>query len=85
MESTSTSNWLHAEIIIKFMNSYHFFKINCYKMAYKNIIRLHYDSMYPFNNKSNIYKVFCLLDAMLSALYMLFLENLMEETEAGRL
>lgn len=53
-------------------------------MAYQNITRLFYDSVYPFNNTGNIYKVYCLLGAVLNAFYMLSLENVTEVTEAER-
>lgn len=79
MKSTSISYWPHAEIIITL---WIIFKRNGYKMAYKNI--RYYDSMYPFNNISNIQGILSMLSAMLSALYMLLLGNSTEETEAER-
>lgn len=51
-------------------------------MGYKNI--RYYDLMYPFNTISNIQSILSMLSAMLSALYMLLLGNLTEETEAER-
>lgn len=51
-------------------------------MGYKNI--RYYDSMYPFNIISNIQGILSMLSAMFSALYMLLLGNLTEETEAVR-
>lgn len=68
MKSASTSIWPHAEIILR---SWILFKINGYKMAYKNI--RYYDSMYPFSNMQGILSM---LSAMLSALYMLLLGDL---------
>lgn len=51
-------------------------------MGYKNI--RYYDLMYPFNTISNIQSILSMLSAILSALYMLLLGNLTEETEAER-